>query len=47
MVYEETLRKLNVPNNELFHNIDKAYENFIQKATVVIDNLTPSKDKRI
>ena len=47
VVYEETLRKLNVPNNELFHDIDKAYEHFIQKATVVIDNLTPSKNKRI
>ena len=47
MVYEETLRKLNVPNNELFYDIDKPYEHFIQKATVVIDNITPSKDKRI
>ena len=46
-VYEESLRKLSFPNYELFDDIDKAYENFIQKVMAVIDNLAPSKNKRI
>ena len=46
-VFEEFLRKLNFPNYELFDDIDKAYENFFQKVMAVIDNLTPSKNKRI
>ena len=46
-VYEEALRKLSFPNNELFDDIDKTYENFFQKVMSVIDNLAPSKSKRI
>ena len=46
-VYEEALRKLCFPNNELFDNIDKAYENFIPKVMGIIDNLAPSKNKHI
>ena len=46
-VYEEALRKLSFPNYELFDDIDKAYENFSQKVLAVIDNLAPSKNKRI
>ena len=46
-VYEEALRKLSFPNYELFGDIDKAYENFIQKVMAVTDNLAPSKNKRI
>ena len=45
-VYEEALRKLSFLNYELF-DIDKAYENFFQKVMPVIDNLVPSKNKRI
>ena len=46
-IYEEALRKLSFPNYELFDGIDTAYENFIQKVIAVIDNLAPSKSKRI
>ena len=46
-VYEEVLRKLVFLNYELFDDIDKTYENFFQKIMVVIDNLVPSKKKRI
>ena len=46
-IYEEALRKLSFPNYELFDDIDKAYENFIQEVMEVIDNLTPSKNKPI
>ena len=46
-IYEEALRKLSFPNNELFDNIDKAYENFIQKVIAVVDNLALSKNKCI
>ena len=46
-IYEEALRKLSFPNYELFDDIDTAYENFIQKVMAVIDNLAPSKNKRI
>ena len=46
-VYEKVLSKLLFPNYELFDDIDKAYENFIQKVMAVIDNLASSKNKRI
>ena len=46
-VYEEALKKLSFPNYELFDDIDKAYENFIQKVMAVTDNLAPGKNKRI
>ena len=46
-VYEEALRKLKFPNYELIDNIDKAYENFVQKIMVVTDNIAPSKSKCI
>ena len=39
--------KLSFPNFELFDDIDKTYENFIQKVVTVIDNLAPSTNKRI
>ena len=45
--YEEAPRKLSFPNYELFDDIDKAYENVVQKVMAVIDNLAPSKNKRI
>ena len=38
---------LSFPNYELFADIDKAYENFIRKVMVVIDNLAPSKNQHI
>ena len=46
-VYEEALRKLSFPNYELFDDVGRAYENFFQKFVAVIDNLAPSKNKRI
>ena len=46
-VFEETVRKFNLPNYELFDDIDKAYEDFIQKVMAVIDDLAPSKKKRM
>ena len=46
-VYEEALRKLSFPYYELFDDIGKAYRNFFQKAMAVIDNLAPSKKKRM
>ena len=46
-IYEEALRKLSFPNYELFDDIDTAYEDFIQMVMAVIDNLAPSKKKRI
>ena len=33
--------------NYLFDDIDKAYENFIQKVMAITDNLVPSKNKHI
>ena len=47
MIYEEALRKLSFPNYELFDDIDTTYENFIQKAMPVVDNLAPIKNKHI
>ena len=35
------------PNYENFININKAYSNFIQKLTSVIDEITPGKPKRV
>ena len=46
-IYKEALRKISIPNYELFDDIDTAYENFIQKGIAVIGNLVPSKNKRI
>ena len=46
-VYEETLRKLSFPNYKLFDDIDNVDENFIRKVMTGIDNLAPSKNKRI
>ena len=45
-IYIEALRKLFLPNYELFDDIDKAYENFIQNVIAVIDNLSSSKYNR-
>ena len=39
--------KLSFPNYELFDDIDKTYENFIQEVVTVIDNFAPSTNKRI
>ena len=41
------MRKLSFSIYELFDDIDKAYENLIQKVMVIIDNLAPSKRKRM
>ena len=46
-IYEEDLRRLRFPNYELFDDINKAYENFIQKIMAVTDNVALSKNKRI
>ena len=42
-IYEEALRKLSFLDYELFDDIDKACENFIQKVMVVVDHLAPIK----
>ena len=34
------------PNYKVFININKAYSNFIQKPTFVIDDIAPCKTKR-
>ena len=44
---EEALRKLSFSNYELFDEINKANDTFIQKVMTAIDNLAPSKNKRI
>ena len=46
-VYGETLRKLSFPSFELYYNIDKSHESFINKAMAVTDNLAPSENKHI
>ena len=46
-IHVEALRKLRFPKYELFGDIGKAYENFIQKVMAIIDNLVPSKNKCI
>ena len=49
-VYLEALgkkKKKRLPNYELFDDIDKAYENFIEKVEDFIDNVALSKKKRI
>ena len=40
-------KKKRLPNYELFDDIDKAYENFIEKVEDFIDNVALSKKKRI
>ena len=47
VTYEEALKKVKFPNYENFININKAYSNFIQKLTSVIDEITPGKPKRV
>ena len=39
--------KKRLPNYELFDDIDKAYENFIEKVEDFVDNVALSKKKRI
>ena len=46
-VYEVALRKLSFPKHELFDDIGKTYENFIQKVMAVSNNLEPSSSKHI
>ena len=45
--HQNQQRCISFPNYELFDQIDAACENFIQKVIAVIDNLAPSKNKRI
>ena len=45
--YKEALGKVYFPNYENFSDVDKAYENFIQKLMSVIDKLAPFKTKRV
>ena len=47
VIYKEALRKLSFLNYELFDDIDTGYENFIQKAMPVVDNLASIKNKYI
>ena len=45
--YNEALGKLYFPNYESFSDMNKAYENFIQKLMSIIDKLAPFKTKRV
>ena len=45
--YKERLGKVYFPNYENFSDVNKAYENFIQKLMSVIDKLAPFKTKRV
>ena len=45
--YNEALSKVYFPNYENFSDVNKAYENFIQKLMSVIDKLAPFKTKRV
>ena len=44
---KEALGDVNFPNYENFSDVNKAYENFIQKLMSVIDKLAPFKTKRV
>ena len=46
-VYKEALGKACFPDYENFSDVNKAYENFIQKLMSVIDKLAPFKTKRV
>ena len=46
-VYKEALGKVNFPNYENFSDVNKTYENFIQKLMSFIDKLAPFKSKRV
>ena len=45
--YKEALGKVCFPDYENFSDVNKAYENFIQKLMSVIDKLAPFKTKRV
>ena len=45
--YKEALGKVFFPDYENFSDVNKAYENFIQKLMSVIDKLAPFKTKRV
>ena len=45
--YIEALSKVYFPNYENFSDVNKAYENVIQKLMSVIDKLAPFKTKRV
>ena len=45
--YKEAPGKVHFPDYENFSDVNKAYENFIQKLMSVIDKLAPFKTKRV
>ena len=45
--YKERLGKVYFPNYENFSDVNKAYENFIQKLMTVIDKLAALQTKRV
>ena len=45
--YKEALGKVCFPDYENFSDVNKAYENFIQKLMSVTDKLAPFKTKRV
>ena len=45
--YKEALGKVCFPDYENFSDINKAYENFIQKLMSIIDKLAPFKTKQV
>ena len=47
VAYKEAPGKVHFPDYENFSDVNKAYENFIQKLMSVIDKLAPFKTKRV
>ena len=45
--YKEALGKVCFPDYENFSNVNKAYEDFIQKLMSIIDKLAPFKTKQV
>ena len=46
-LFEQELSKLNFPNYRNFNDINKAYNDFIQKIINVIDKVAPLKERRV
>ena len=45
--FKEALSKVYFPNYENFGDVNKGYENFVQKLMIVIYQLAPRKTKRV
>ena len=45
--YKNALEKINFPNYEYFEDASRAYSDFFQKLTKVIENIAPCMTKRV